>query len=95
VGAGKLTGDHVCNAFPSQQQQIAHLRATSDAFADLCSDYSEVVAVLERLDSAQPDTKPDNRRAEFSTLEQQLRQEITRILESVAMGPGLSREGRD
>ena len=94
-----MVGDHVCNAFPSQKHQIAHLCATSGVFADLCDDYSEVVAVLERLDSTQPDAKPDmkpdNRRVEFAQLERQLRQEIARILESVVIGPGLSCQARD
>ena len=94
-----MTGDHACNAFPSQKHQIDHLCATSNVFADLFDDYDEVVAMLERLDSTQPDAKPgikpDNRSAEFAQLERQLRQEIARILESVVIGPGLSCQARD
>jgi hypothetical protein len=94
-GITKLVGDRVCNAFPLQKRQIAHLCVTSEVFADLCDDYSEVVAVLERLERTRPDAQPDNKRAEIAQLERQLGQEIASVLESVVTGPGFSCQAGD
>ena len=73
-----MIGDRARDAFPTRTRQITYLCATSNVFADLCTDYGEVVEVLARLEESQGAS-----RLELEQLKSQLRQEIANALETV------------